>query len=95
MPTRSSATSAARPERISSAVKAERQRRDRRVAAPSPPGFSMPDSIANLPRKPESGGRPASSSAQPAKQRPSTVIVPGTASSAAGSSASSSSSPKP
>ena len=47
------------------------------AVAPCPAGAKSAASMANLATKPESGGRPISSNAQPTKQAPRTASVPG------------------
>ena len=75
MPVRIMATSAARPDRMTSATSSH----VRAGISPGPPAhsrFSMPVSMANLAMKPDKGGRPASRSATHPKQTPRTASAP-------------------
>ena len=73
MPARVMATTVARPDRTRAASSAQVGDRTRRRQHDRAAGASM----ANLARKPESGGSPASSSAQPMKLMPRTAMVAG------------------
>ena len=74
MPARVMATTVASPDRIRAAISAQAV-----AGTPPSPAPNSGASMANLAKKPESGGSPASSSAQPMKPSPRTAMVAGIA----------------
>ena len=78
MPTRDSATSAHSPDSTMSTGSAQASSASASAVSALSPGTSA-DSSANLPMKVDSGGRPATSSVQQMKARPSSAVAAGMA----------------
>lgn len=89
-PARDSAIIDSNPDASSSTKSAERTGAIADAAACASTGASSAVSIANLARKPESGGSPATISAQAMKLRPRNAVAAGIASPVSGSSSPSS-----
>ena len=78
IPVRVSANNASRPDTISKASQPQASGvMLTTVLAPKPSGLSSAVSMANLPKKPDSGGSPAITSVQPKKARPRKAVAAG------------------